>query len=109
MPKANRVPQPASSPDWSAFMISMLADSSYQRISTTAENQLSVSRVETFFSIQGGELAIAVQLWKLMVESVPASMQPVAGEAATWDAIAADNDMPISFDSSGLLVVNDEN
>lgn len=107
MPKADRVPQPAISPDWTAFMIAMLADSSYQRVSTVAEDQRSVGRLETFFSIQGGDLSVAIQLWALMVESIPASMQPVAAEAAEWDAIASAHDMPIRFDALGLLKVRD--
>jgi len=107
MPRADRVPQPANSPDWSAFKVAMLSDASYQRVSTVAENQLSVGRLETFFSIQGGDLAIAVKLWELMISSVPDSMQPVADEAAVWAAIADKNDMPITFDSIGLLKVRD--
>lgn len=110
MPKATRTPRPIVSSDWSGFKLAMLSHAAYQRVSNVAENQLAVNRLETFFSIQGEELPLAAQLWKAMISSCPASMQPVAAEAAEWDAIAAENDMPITFDSSGLLqVVEDAN
>lgn len=106
MPKANRIPLPADVPDWGAFKVAMFADASYQRVSSVADNQLAVTRLETFFAIQGGELSLVAQLWQMMIESCPASMQPASTEATVWSEIATDNDMPISFDSSGLLVIN---
>lgn len=109
MPKADRVPRPAISSNWGDFQLAMLSNAAYQRVSTVAENQLVVNRLERFFAVQGEALEIAMQLWEAMISSCPPSMQPVASEAAEWSAIAADNDMPIAFDSSGLLVVNDEN
>lgn len=108
MPKANRVPRPVESPDWGEFKVQMFANTSYQRVSNVAENQLAVTRLETFFAIQGEEIALLVQLWKMMIESCPASMQPAAKEAAAWAAIADQNGMPISFDSSGLLIVQSD-
>ncbi|MBE9064149.1 hypothetical protein [cf. Phormidesmis sp. LEGE 11477] len=108
MPKADRVPRPAISPDWSNFKLQMFANSSYQRVSNASENQLAVGRLETFFAIEGGELAMAIQLWEMMISSCPASMQPTATEADAWAAISVDNDMPISFDGDGLLVVQND-
>jgi len=109
MPKATEGPSPVALPDWGAFQVGMLTNQAYQRVSNSSADQLSVNRLETFFSIQGEELPVAAQLWGLMIHGVPDGAKPNAADAAAWNAIARATHMPITFDDNGLLqaVTND--
>ena len=93
--------------DWGTFKIAMLSDEAYQRVSQLSD-KLTVGRVETFFSIEGEEIEIAVHLWKLMIQAVPEAQRPVSTEVERWKAITRATHMPITFDDHGLLHLNDE-
>ena len=99
-----KVIESAAFADWGEFKIAMLSDEAYQRVSQLSD-KLTVSRVELFFSVEGEQLGLAVQLWVWMIQAVPEAQRPNASEAGRWKAIARAAHMPITFDEEGLLKV----
>ncbi|MEM9091262.1 MAG: hypothetical protein AAGC93_21290 [Cyanobacteria bacterium P01_F01_bin.53] len=104
MPAPNKtVLEPAENADWGAFQVGMLSNQAYQRVSNLSLDPLAVTRLETFFSVQGEQLAVAVQLWALMLKDMPGEVLPTPTEVAGWNAIARATHMPIQFNDQGLL------
>ncbi|MEM9150666.1 MAG: hypothetical protein AAGB19_09460 [Cyanobacteria bacterium P01_F01_bin.3] len=95
--------EPATIQDWGGFKLGMLSNQAYQRISQASADQLSVSRLETFFSVQGEQMQVAVMLWGAMIQSCPEAVRPSALEVGQWRAISRATNMPIEFDDNGLL------
>ena len=95
--------EPAEDADWGAFQVGMLKDQAYQRVSNLSLDPLAVTRLETFFSVQGEQLAVAVQLWALMLKEMPAEVMPTPTEVAGWNAISRATHMPIRFSDQGFL------
>ncbi|MEM9148929.1 MAG: hypothetical protein AAGB19_00460 [Cyanobacteria bacterium P01_F01_bin.3] len=105
MPKATEEPKPVELPDWGAFQVAMFTNQAYQRVSQASAAQLAVTRLETFFSIQGEEWPVAVQLWGLMMTGVAGTTRPTVAEVEGWNAIATRTHMPIQFSDTGRLEV----
>lgn len=100
---SERKTEPAILEDWGSFKLGMLQNQAYQRVSQASTDKLSVSRIETFFSIQGEELQAAVMLWEAMMKGVEEEVRPSAFEAGQWRAIARATHMPITFNEEGFL------
>ncbi|MEM9092246.1 MAG: hypothetical protein AAGC93_26380 [Cyanobacteria bacterium P01_F01_bin.53] len=104
MPAPNKtVLEPAEGADWGAFQLGMLNDQAYQRVSNLSLDPLAVTRLETFFSVQGEQWAVAVQLWALMLKDMPTEVRPTSTEVTRWNAISRATHMPIRFDDQGFL------
>lgn len=103
MPKITRQAEPAQLPDWGTFKVQMFSDAAYRRVSAACPEPLIISRLETFFAIQGDEYGLAMQLWGGMIQLCPADKRPTAAEATQWEQIASTNDMPIKFTETGQL------
>lgn len=95
--------EPANTADWGSFKVAMLTDAAYQRASNLSKDPLSVTRLETFFSVQGETLAVAVQLWAAMMKDMPTAGVPTTTNVAKWNAIAQQTHMPITFNEEGFL------
>ena len=102
MPKATEPPKAIALPDWGTFVLEMYSDSAYQRISAATQMQQSVSRIETFFAVQGEMWELAAILWQGMITGCPPEQRPTEAEVARWQEIADNANMPISF-RDGML------
>lgn len=101
--------EPAVLEDWGGFKVAMLQNQAYATISELSREQAAVRRLETFFSVQGEQLEVAVGLWKLMINGLPEDERPNAFDVGQWRAITRATHMPITFDDEGLLqVVSDD-
>lgn len=97
--------RPVQLPNWKAFALGMFSNAAYQRISNGSTADLAVNRLETFFAVEGGELAMLVQLWGLMLAQCPETKRPTPTEVEKWNLIATANFMLIQFTPTGALEI----
>ena len=102
MPRATAEPEPINDPNWEQFILQMFSDEAYQRVTTATTMAQSVSRIESFFAVQGEAWDLAALLWQGMITGCPKEQRPTDAEADKWQQIADAANMPISF-RGGML------
>ncbi len=98
--------------DWSTFRISMLSDSGYKRIiglSAVSNNvltqqfQIAMAQIHT---TGAPNLPVVQALWAQVIAGLVVLQRPTQAEIAAWNTLAQNCHLPLSFNSSGAIVLS---
>ncbi|ALF52225.1 hypothetical protein ACX27_04145 [Nostoc piscinale CENA21] len=103
----NGVP-PAPTPNWVGFNTAMFQNAAYNRIRSNTSNQLDGGRVEALALSLAAGVPFNMQIFAVLWNNTIAGSEtpPTAEEAAGWRAIASTNNMPFTYNQSGLIEVS---
>lgn len=93
------------SADWSNFLIELLNNNGYKRVRSLVDLKLVIDLQDVIGQQQPVE---SIQkCWDALIDSVLLNVlnKPTSTEISSWNKIAKDNALPITFNSTGKIIL----
>lgn len=89
-----------------AFRVAMLADPGYNRIAAASAHH-HIAALAAAIVVTPIRYASVVDVWNLIIYSLPPELKPTPGEVQQWSDYAAAAQVPLEFNTAGYLISPD--
>jgi hypothetical protein len=95
--------------DWANFRLGMLNNEAYQRlaiaiIGSSNQGNWTITTLQNVVAMDSPRVDLLIRFWNAALLLTPIGLEPNSTEVDLWAEIARQANVPISFESSGIMI-----
>ncbi len=96
--------------NWGMFRMGMISDASYVQyaMAAIAATPVFFQQLQIAIAMAEPYLPAIMQLWAIVLNSVPLEQRPALEASDRWNQLAAAAHLPFRFDSQGAMLTSDK-